>query len=114
MRWPWMVVFLGGIASGCAGLNSQAALPPAAPLDPAQAYLYGCVRLVPGSDASPRLSLQLTNLESGAPSNFVFRPVGEESYLAAVAPGRYQFTHLVIAPPMAMEMDVRRPAPKRP
>ena len=110
MRWPWMLVFLGGLASGCAGLNYQAALAPGAALDPAQAYLYGRFRLIPGSDTSPRLSLQLTNLESGVPLNFVFRPAGEESYLVAVAPGRYQFTQLLIAPPMAMAMDVRRSA----
>ena len=97
-------------AVGCANLDYAR---PSTALARGKGYVYGRFQLEPGSTANRRLALDLTNLDSGAILSFAFEiDAGRPSYLVAVAPGRYQFTHMHLAPGiwagLATTRDVQR------
>jgi len=107
-RWVPILIVAVALAAGCATLNDRPPLPTSAAPDVAKAYVYGRFKLNPGSASAPRLYLQLTNLATGEFLSIYLRTPTEELYLLDLAPGQYQFTHLLFAPIGAMDMDVKR------
>ena len=99
-------------AVGCANLDYARPPGPSAALVPGKGYVYGRFQLEPGSKTNPRLALDLTNLDSGAILSFALGTDAGQPYLVAVAPGRYQLTHMHHAPGigagLATTADVRR------
>ncbi|MCI0546494.1 MAG: hypothetical protein L0027_04345 [Candidatus Rokubacteria bacterium] len=89
-------------------MRYEPTLEPTVRLDPAKAYLYGRFRLNPGSQDSPRLAMDLTCLDNGQTLSVAFNRAGEEHYLIEVPPGRYQFTHLLLASTVAALGPVKR------
>ena len=100
-----LVALLG---SGCADLNERVSLTPSVSPRSARGYLYGRFSLKPGSPTQPRLFLKLFNVTTGEFLNVHLARDSEEVYLIDIAPGRYQFTQLLLVPLGAiMSRDVR-------
>jgi len=99
-------------AAGCANLEYARPSEPSAALVLGKGYVYGRFQLEPGSKTNPRLALDLTNLDTGAILSFALGTDAGQPYLVALAPGRYQFTHMHHAPgigaALATTADVRR------
>jgi len=109
--WLALVISLAAatLGSGCADLHDRTSIQSSFAPETARSYLYGRFSLKPGSATTPRLFVQLSNLTTGEFLTIHLASNSEEMYLIDVAPGRYQFTHLLSVPPLAaLPIDVRR------
>jgi len=99
-----LAVTIGG---GCADIHDRTSLKSSFAPEATSSYLYGRFSLNPGSATSPRLFLKLFNVTT---TEFLTIHLAENSdvmHLIDVAPGRYQFTQLLLVPWGAMGTDVR-------
>jgi hypothetical protein len=100
---PPLLIFLAAtIASGCADLHDRASLQYSFAPETTRSYLYGRFSLKAGSATSPRLFLKLFNQTTEHYLTVHLASNREEVYLIDVAPGRYQFTQLLLVPIGAM------------
>lgn len=109
-----LFIWLAATFAGCADLHDRTSLKSSFAPATTQSYLYGRFGLKAGSVTQPRLFLQLSNLTTGEFLTVHLASDSEEMFLIDVAPGRYQFTHLLAVKPLAMNFEVRRDALRLP
>ena len=108
MRLPLLALLVAIIGSGCADVHARTSLPSSSAPEIARSYLYGRFSLKSGSATQPRLFLQLSNLATSEFLTVHLASDSEEMFLIDIAPGWYQFTHLLTVKPLAMNFEVRR------
>jgi hypothetical protein len=107
-RPPLLILLAATIASGCADLHDRTSLQYSFAPETSRSYLYGRFSLKAGSATQPRLFVKLFNLNTGDFLTVQLASNHEEVYLIDVAPGRYQFTQLLLVPMGAiMNREIR-------